>query len=46
MNFVGLNNLSLKYQKLTQLGYKDIGIRTLEFVTKTQFLWQIKSKSE
>ena len=46
MNFVGLNNLSLKYKKLTKLGYKDIGIRTFEFVTKTQFRRQIKSKSE
>ena len=31
-------NLSLKYQRFTPSGSKDIGIRILEFVTKTQFL--------
>ena len=29
---------SLKYQRFTSSGGKDIGIRKSEFVTKTQFL--------
>ena len=33
------NNLSLKYQRVTPSGCKDIGIRTYKFVTKTQFLY-------
>ena len=37
MNSVRLNNLSLKYQWFILLGCKDIGIRKLELVTKTQF---------
>ena len=40
MNFVSSNNLSLKYQKLTQSGCKDIRILIFGFVAKTQFLWQ------
>ena len=32
------NNLSLKYQRLTPSGCKDIGISKFGFVTKTQFL--------
>ena len=39
MFFVRSNNLSLKYQRFTPLGYKDIGLRTFKFVAKTQFLW-------
>ena len=35
------NNPSLKYQKFTPSGYKDIGIKTDEFVTKTQFLFTL-----
>ena len=35
---VGLNNLNLKYQRLTTSGFKDIGIR--QFVAKTQYLHQ------
>ena len=35
------NNLSLKYKKFTQSGYKDIEIRNFEFVTKTQFLYTL-----
>ena len=38
MNYVISNNLSLKYQKLTSIGFKDIGIRNFEFVKTTQFL--------
>ena len=38
MNYVGSNNLSLKYQRFTTLGVKDIGIRKSEFVTKNQLL--------
>ena len=32
------NNISLKYQKFTTLGSKDIETRKSEFVAKTQFL--------
>ena len=32
------NNISLKYQRCTTLGSKDIGIINSEFVAKTQFL--------
>ena len=32
------NNVSLKYQRFTTLGSKDIGIINSEFVAKTQFL--------
>jgi len=38
MKSVRLNNLSLKYQICSPLGCKDIGIRKLTFVAKTQFL--------
>ena len=38
MTFVRSNNISLKYQKFTTLGSKDIEIRKTEFVAKTQFL--------
>ena len=34
------NSLSLKYQKFTESGCKDIEIRNFEFVTKAQFLWK------
>jgi hypothetical protein len=34
-----LNNLSLKLQRLTPTGCKDIGIRKFWFVAKTQFLY-------
>ena len=37
-NSVILNNQSLKYQRFTPLGPKDIRIRAFEFVTSTQFL--------
>ena len=37
MNFVRLNNLSLKY-RFTPSDYIDIGIRKFEFVGKTPFL--------
>ena len=33
------NNLSLKYQKFSWLGMKDIGLRKFEFVAKSQFLY-------
>ena len=32
------NSLSLKYQRLTPSGCKDIGVRKFKFVAKTQFL--------
>ena len=38
MNFVRSNNVSLKYQRPTPSGRKDIGIRKFDFMTKTQFL--------
>ena len=38
MNSVRSNNISLKYQKFTTLGSKDIEIINSEFVAKTQFL--------
>ena len=38
MNSVKSNNLSLKYQRFTTSGSKDIGVSTFEFVAKTQFL--------
>ena len=42
MNSVRLNNPSLKYQRFTSTGCRDIGIRKFEFVAKTQILWMIK----
>ena len=36
MNFVISNIVSLKYQRFTPSGSKDIGI---ELVAKTQFIW-------
>ena len=39
MNYVGPNNLSLKYQRFTPSDCQDIEIRQFEFVTKTQFLY-------
>ena len=38
MNSDGSNNQSLKYQRFTPSGFRDIGIRKLGFVAKTQFL--------
>ena len=38
MNVFRQKNLSLKYQRFTPSGGKNIGIRKSEFVTKTQFL--------
>ena len=45
LNYVRSNNHSLKYQRLTSLDRRNIGIRLFEFVAKTQFLYgsQIKS---
>jgi len=39
MNSVRSNNISLKHQRFTTLGSKDIGIIKSEFVAKTQFLY-------
>ena len=33
------NSLSVKYQRFTASGFKDIGIRKFEFVAKAQFLF-------
>ena len=38
MNSVWSNSRSLKYQRFTRSGCKDIGIRKFEIVAKTQFL--------
>ena len=38
MNSVRRKNISLKYQRFTPSGGKNIEIRKLEFVTKIQFL--------
>ena len=38
MNSDRSNKLSLKYQRFTLSGCRDIGIRKFEFVAKTQFL--------
>ena len=35
------NNLSLQHQSLTPWGCEYLGITKLEFVAKTQFLWQL-----
>ena len=42
MNSVRSNNVSLKYQRPTLSGCKDIGIGKFEFVAKTQFLFGSK----
>jgi len=44
MNSVRSNNISLKYQRFTTLGSKDIGIIKSEFVAKTQFLYRNMAK--
>ena len=38
MIFVRSNHKSLKYQRFTLSGCKDIGIRKFKFVAKTQFI--------
>jgi len=38
MNLILSNNLSLKHQRFTLSGCKDIKIRKFDFVAKTQFL--------
>ena len=39
MNTVRPNNLSLKYQKFTPSGCKDLGNSKFEFVAQTFMLW-------
>ena len=39
------NSLSLKYQRFTPSGCKDIGVRKCKFVAKTQFLYQTFNKN-
>ena len=41
MNAVRSYTVSLKYQRFTTSGCRDIGITKIEFVAKTQFLWTI-----
>ena len=38
------NNLSLKYQRFTPSGSKDMGIKKFKFVTKNQFLCMFDKK--
>ena len=44
MSSVISNNLSLKCQRCTPFGCKDIGIGIFDFVAKTQFLWKNQSE--
>ena len=44
MNSVRSNSLSLKYPRITLLGWKDIEVWIFEFVAKTQFLREIFDK--
>ena len=46
MNSVRSNNISLKYQRFTTFGSKDIGIIESEFVAKTQLLYELQIMSE
>ena len=41
MHAVRSYNVSLKYQRFTSSGCKDIGITKIEFVAKTQFLYKL-----
>ena len=40
MNAIRANNVSLKYQRFTTKGCKDIGFTKTEFAAKTQFLYE------
>ena len=46
MTFVRSKNISLKYQRFTTLGSKDIWIRKSEFVAKSQFLLKKQTLTE
>ena len=46
MNSVKSNNLSWHYEKFTPLGFKDIGIRQLESVAKTEGYLEMLLKIE
>ena len=39
INSARSNSLSLKYQRFTPSGCKDIGVRKFKFAAKTQFLY-------
>ena len=43
MTFVRSKNISLKYQRFTTLGSKDIGIRKSEFVAESITLLEFKT---
>ena len=45
MTFVRSKNISLKYQRFTTLGSKDIGIRKSKFAAKNQFLYYLAKLS-
>ena len=40
-NWVRFNNQSLKYQRFTPSGWKDIGIRKFEIVAMAQFFFKV-----
>ena len=42
MNYLRPNNLSLEYQRFPPSGCKNIGMRKLDFVAKTQFFVFLK----
>ena len=44
INSVRSNSLSLKYQRFKSSGWAAIGIRKVEFVAKTQFLFPFLKK--
>ena len=44
MNSISSNSFNLIYQRFTQSGCKDIGIRKFECVAKTQFLYDFLSQ--
>ena len=46
MNSVRSNNQSLKYQRFTPSGWKDIGTRKFQFVAKAQFPSAVLELSE
>ena len=46
MDLVRSDDLSLKYQRCTSSGCKDIDIRKFEFVAKTQFLYELHAVAD
>ena len=46
MNFDRPKSVSLKYQRFTESGFKEIGIIKFKLVAKTQFLYLIYDECE